>query len=343
MPSHFSELDPKLDDSPIQTLLRTGAKDRAMTFVIAFTILFAGITNLAAVPARAQSNGSSTEASPLWEVHLHLQRSFASPVGQRVMAMVEKNEPDKVDQFVKFAEAIGLDPRTEIGEVVLFGDGFEETDATLIASLGQSTGNLEGWILAAPGYRSEDLDANTQLHSMTVEDKNARAWFALPKHTQTGNYVLVASLDQGRTVQLAKEVLAGNPSPVPNPLKGNTILSFFVNDLSAVPMEIDDSEPGSAIVRIIEQFGLNVASDDDKLHLVVDISASSAGKARQISQLLMGLKALVQLAPLDEPKAQKAAKILDSLSVNYTEGDSHVEASLSATYRVLEDLIQSAR
>ena len=328
---------------------------RALTLALALGTTLTGVANLAALPAAraqgaaaraqgaalAQSNSSSTETSPLWEVHLHLQKSFASPIGQRVMAMVEKNEPDKVDKVVKFAEAIGLDPRTDISEVVLFGDGFEETDATLIAGLGQSTGNLEGWILAAPGYRSEELDANTQLHSMTVEDKNARAWFALPKHTQTGNYVLVASLDQGRTVQLAKEVLAGNLLPVPNPLKGNTILSFFVNDLSAVPMDIDDNEPGSAIVRIIEQFGLNVASDNDKLSLVVDISASSAGKARQLSQLLTGLKALVQLAPLDKPEAQKAAAVLETLVVDYTEGESTVQASMSATYRILEELIQS--
>jgi len=305
--------------------------------LIAFTL--ACVTALVSLPVQAQSSHSSTEKSPLWEVHLHLQKTFAGPLGQRVMAMLEKENPDKLKDFVKFAEAIGLDPRTDIGEVVLFGDGFEETDATVIASLGQSTGNLEGWILAAPGYRSEDLDAKTFLHSMTVENKIARAWFALPKHAQSGNYVLIASLDQGRTVQLAKEVLAGNPAPIPNPLEGNTILSFFVNDLSAIPMDINESDPGSAIVKTIEQFGLNLASDDDKLSLVIDISASSAGKARQISQLLMGLKALVQLAPLEEPGARKVASILDTMVVSHTEGQSNVQASLSAPYRLLEELI----
>ena len=314
-----------------------------LTLPLMLATSLAAVSSFATLSAAAESNRSSsrsTEKSPLWEVHLHLQKGFASPLGQRVMAMVERDKPDKVEDFVKFAEAIGLDPRTDIGEVVVFGDGFEESDATVVANLGQSTGNLEGWILAAPGYRSEDLDANTQLHSMTVENKNARAWFALPKHAQTGNYVLVGSLDQGRTVQLAKEVLAGDPTPVPNPLTGNTILSFFVNDLSAVPMDIDENDPGAAIVRIIEQFGLNVASDDDQLSLVLELSASSAGKARQISQLLTGLKALVQLAPMDKPKAQKAAALLETVIVEYTEGQSNVQASMSAPYRLLEELMR---
>lgn len=302
-------------------------------------IALACVASFAALPAAAQSFSSTADQAPVWEVHLHLQKTFASPLGQRVMEMLENDEPEKYEKFVKFAEAIGIDPRTEIGEVVLFGDGFDEKDATVVASLGSSTGNLEGWILTAPGYRSEDLDENTQLYSMNIEDKNARAWFAIPKHKASGNYVLVGSLNQNRTVELAQAVLDGDGSPAPNPLAGSTIMSFLVNDLSAVPLEIDDNDPGSAIVKIIQRIGLNISSDDDNLSLAIDLSASSAGKARQISQLLTGLKALVQLAPIDEPEARKVADILDSMVVSHTEGQSEVQASLSAPYDLLEELI----
>ncbi len=311
---------------------------RTLTLTLACVVALATLS-VATLPVQAQSFQNSTEESPLWEVHLHLQKSFASPLGQRLMAMVEKEDPEQLKDFVKFSEAIGLDPRTDIGEVVVFGDGFNETDVTLIANLGQSTGNLEGWILAAPGYRSEDLDSNTLLHSMTVEGQNARAWFALPKHPQSGNYVLIGSLDQGRTIKLARQVLAGSPSPIPNSLKGNTLLSFFVNDLSAVPIDIDEDKPGSAIVQIIEQIGLKVASDDDNLSVMLNIAASSAGKARQISQLLTGFKALIQLAPIDEPKLQKIGDVLESLVVSHNEGEPNVQASLSAPYRLLEELL----
>lgn len=306
-------------------------------------LALACVASFATLPAAAQSFNSTAnrtaDQTPVWEVHLHLQKTFASPLGQRVMEMLEQDEPEKYEKFVKFAEAIGIDPRTEIGEVVLFGDGFDEKDATIVASLGSSTGNLEGWILTAPGYRSEDLNENTQLYSMNIEDKNARAWFAIPKHQASGNYVLVGSLNQNRTVELAQAVLDGDGSPTPNPLAGSTIMSFLVNDFSAVPLKIDDNDPGSAIVKVIQRIGLNISSDDDNLSLTIDLSASSAGKARQISQLLTGLKALVQLAPIDEPEARKVADILDSMVVSHTEGQSDVQASLSAPYDLLEELL----
>lgn len=302
------------------------------------TLALACLVLLTAVPAQAQSLGSSTNDPPVWEIHLHLQKACSSPLGQHVLKTFQTQEPDQFSNLIKFAEAIGLDPRTDIGEVCLFGDGFAEQDATVVASLGESTGNLEGWILAAPGYRSEDLDENTQLHSMNIEKKDARAWLALPKHAPTGNYLLVGSLDQNRTVELAQEVLGGNATPTPNPLQGNSILSFVVNDLSAVPMQIDENDPGAAIIKILERVAVNIASDDDQLHLTVNLTAQNAAKARQISQLLNGLKAMLQLA--GEADAQKVAALLEDMAVSHAEGEADVQASMSLSYAMLQDLMK---
>ncbi|NOZ41497.1 MAG: hypothetical protein GXP24_14910 [Planctomycetes bacterium] len=303
-------------------------------------LTLACVTCLATLSVQAQSPHRSTENSPLWEVHLDLQKAFSSPLGQWVLEKFAEEEPDKLEHITKFAEAIGIDPRTDIGEIVLFGNGFDETDATVIVNLGQSTGNLEGWFLAAPGYRSENIDDDTLLHSMTLEDQDARIWLALPKHPQQGNYFLIGSFDEERTAKLVRQALAGSYlSPVIVPLQDDTLFSFFVNDLSAVPFDIDSNDPGSAVVRTIEQLGLQVASDDDHLSVTLDLSASSAGKARQISQLLTGLKAMMQLAPLDEPEVQKLGTILESLVIKHTEGESSVQASLSAPYQLLEELV----
>jgi len=307
--------------------------------ILNLALTLACVSTLAALPVQAQSASQSPDDSPLWEVHLDLQETFASPLGQWVLAKFAEEEPDKLEHITKFAEAVGIDPRTDIGEVVVFGDGFDETDATVVANVGQSSGNLEGWLLAAPGYRSEDLDADTLLHSMTPEDQNDRVWIALPKHSPSGNYVLVGSFDRDRTVGLAQKVLAGSLSPTPNSIEGNTLLSFLISDLSAVPIDIDEDDPGSALVRIIERFGLNISSNDDNLNIVLNVSTSSAAKARQISQLLTGLKALMQLASLDEPKVQKIGEVLDTLVISHAEGESNVRASLTASYRLLEKFV----
>ena len=304
-------------------------------------LIFTFVAALAALPAQVQSASGSSENEPLWEVHLNMQKIFATPFGQKGVELFEKEKPEEFKKFLKLVEAIGLDPRTDVGEIALFGDGFEEADATIVANLGQSTGNLEGWILAAPGYRSEDLDENTMLHSMFIEDEKLRAWFALPKDSKSSNYTLVGSLDQSRTVNLAQDILAGSKLPTTTPLEEEQILSLVVNDVSKVPMEIDENDPGSAVISTVESFAFNIGSNSENLSLALNISASSSAKARQISQLITGFKAMIQLAPIEEKEAQQVAKVIDKMVVQHEEGQSEVAARLPIAYDLLEELIES--
>ena len=71
---------------------------------------------LTTTPTQAQSFRSSADDSPVWEVHLDLQKTFASPLGQQFLSLVEKRQPEKLEKLTKFAEAIGLDPRTELAD-----------------------------------------------------------------------------------------------------------------------------------------------------------------------------------------------------------------------------------
>lgn len=286
-------------------------------------------------PVAAQE--TKTTASPLWEIHLNVSKALASPMGKKGMELLEAEEPQKFGEIVTLCEAIGLDPRSDIGEVILFGDGFEETDATVVVNLGTNSGNLEGWVLAAPGYESEDLDANTQLHSVPVKEVNSRAWFAMPKHSSTGNYVLIGSLDRDRTAAIARRVIAGKSMPVPNPLVGNNVFSFMLHDLSAIPIQVKENDPGAAILKIINQVGLTVSSDNENLSLNLEISAKNAAKASQISQLLTGLKALGQLVPTEEVPAV-AIQILNSVTIEQPEGESNVQANSVIPYELIETL-----
>ena len=306
-----------------------------------FALIAAAAAMLSVLPVQAQTSKSTAPVSPLWEIHLDLKKTFASPLGQHALDTFQAEEPDDFQKAVDFCEALGFDPRTDIGEVVLFGNGFDESDATLIADLGQSTGNLEGWILAAPGYRSEDLDPNTQLHSMKVEGKESRAWFAVPKHPKSSNFILIGSLDRDRTTGFARQVMAGSLIPAVSPLEGSNLFSFKIRDLSAVPIEIDGDGPGAGIVKIIEQIGLTIASDDENLSVTLDVSASSVSKARQIGQLLNGLKALGQLASADKvPK--EALEALSNVIIKQNEGESKVQANAIIPYPLIEELIRSA-
>ncbi len=306
---------------------------------------------LIATPVFAQSD------QPLWEVHFSLARACSSPLGSWLMQKILDEEPDAASNIENLVEAIGFDPRTGVREVALFGNSFEPNDVTLIANLGNTTGNLEGWVLAAPGYRVKDLDAETLLHSFVVETaerrgpndavfgeaisisgkaiskekSRSRMWCALPKTGNGGHYVLVASFDQHEVVGLA-EAIRGGASPM-STMQGDSILSVAIRDLSSAPLEIDEATPGAGILQVVQSFVFDLASSSDELTATAHLSAASPARARQVYQLINGLTAMLQLATNEgDEGAALLTNLLDPLTVNYREGDTNIEASLVAKH-----------
>jgi hypothetical protein len=240
-------------------------------------------------------------------------------------------------------EALGFDPRTNLEEVVMFGDDFEHTSVTVIANLGPSRGNIEGWLLAAPGYKSEDLDDHTLLHSFVMEDEDMpRMWCAIPQMEANKNHVVVASFDRETTVALAKRLQEQGSKALGDHLSGSTFLSLSVNDLSKAPFEIDEDEPGSGLIKTVQSLSLSAASDPETLHVRCDIAADSPARAQQINQLLVGMKAMVQLAmPEKEPDAKEFAKLLENLNVDHAEGAATLAANFTVGYDALKQMIES--
>ena len=294
---------------------------------------------LVAAPLFAQT---SVAESPVWEIHLNVQKTLASPLGKFIMELIEAEEPvvgEKIDEFV---EAIGFDPRTEMGLVKIFGNSFEDIpDVTALVDLGNSRGNLEGWILAAPGYESESIDDNTLLHSFNTEQGDVRLWCALPRSKKDNRYVLVASVEREKTIRLAKQVAAEGLSVSASQISDDTLLSVRVNDLSALPLDIDDADPGSGIIKIIQSIMVNVTTSSDTLTAQCVVEADSSARTGQIFQLLTGLKAMIQLAATeDDPDVQQALELSNKLSIDYAEGEPTVSIKFSIEYDELIKMIR---
>jgi len=319
------------------------------------------------VQAQTSSAGVDATASK-WQLSVNLSKALASPLGKIVLNQIEsenpkattKLNPETIRKLEAFFNMVGLDPQSDISQIIIYGNSFERHDATILAEIGDSTGNLEGLVLAAPGYSSVDLDPNTLLHSFLIEsDKYSgkqnqadldfgskqktpqiRVWCALPYSDQQESYYLVASFDRERVVGLSQDLIAQGTSVLGKPLQEDVIASLSLNDLSDIPVKKDN--PGSAIAQTIEAFTLNLKSSQERLTVTLDLAACSPVKARQLSQLLTGLQAMVQLAAVEDPKAQQATKLLDGMVVQHTEGDLRVGASLSADYDTLGELIKKA-
>ncbi len=328
-------------------------------------IVLAGIFMLCSTQLLAQTSQeaqSNDATQPLWEIHLDLAQAYASPLGALVMKKLLAEEPETALRIDDFVKAIGFDPRTDVHEVTIHGNSFEPNDVTIVANLGETVGNLEGWILAAPGYRVEDLDDDTLLHSFEVETRkrssddlgapgpkeskptpDRRIWCALPSAKGDNHHVLVASFEQQKVVELAKAIRSGESAPPPSADQSDSILAIAVRDLSSAPLKVDARRPGAGVLQIVNSFVVNVASGSDELIATVQLSADSPAKAGQLNQLINGLRGMVQFAAgmEDNDEAKVLAALIEPLTVSYREGDTQLEVSLATKYSDIEKLIDN--
>ncbi len=82
-------------------------------------LLALGIAVLVAAP-RVQAQSSATADDALWQVNVHVERLFASPLGAMINEVIKKEAPNGEVNINAFIEAMGMDPRMAIKEVILF-------------------------------------------------------------------------------------------------------------------------------------------------------------------------------------------------------------------------------
>jgi hypothetical protein len=302
-----------------------------------------GIAILVAAPrVQAQTTVSADDA--VWQVNVHVERLFASPLGAMINDVIHKEAPDGKLNVDALVEAMGMDLRTAIKEVAIFGNGFEPTSLhAVVANIGSTRGNIEGWLLAAPGYKSETIDDSTILHSFVMEDHgpNARLWCAIPFSKSTNSHILVAATERDTVVALAKQAAEQGIGKFGDKLSGDTLVSLAVNDLSKAPIEIDEDEPGSAIIKTIQTIVFSATSEGDQLVATCEIDTDNPARAQQLNQLITGMKAMVQLAlPEKNPEGEQLAKMLSQLNVAYTEGSTTLSAKFAVDYAQIREFAE---
>lgn len=307
-------------------------------------LLILGIFLVVTAP-RVQAQTLTSADDAVWQVNLHVERLFASPLGTMINEVIKKEAPDGEVNIKAFIEALGMDPRTAVQEVVLFGNGFEPSSLhAAVVNIGSTRGNIEGWLLAAPGYQSEAIDDTTILHSFVMEKHgpNARLWCAMPLNKASNSYLAVAATDRDTAVAFAKQVASQGISKFADKLAGDTLLAVTINDLSQAPIEIDESDPGSGIIKTLQSVSVT-ASNDNNQQLVVatELTTDSPARAQQLQQLLVGMKAMMQLAlPEKDSKGKELAQMLNNVNIEYVQGSKTLSTKFAMGYADLEKLVK---
>jgi hypothetical protein len=308
---------------------------------LALTTLALGLTSL--LPSvQAQTTASIDTSAALWHVQLNANKLFASPLGETINEIIYQKTPDGKKHIDAAIQALGFDPRTAIQDIVVFGDDFQHTSGTAVANLGSTRGNLEGWLLAAPGYKSEEV-GETIMHSFDVEDEDLpRLWVAFPKRESDSNFLLVAGFDSERVRTLIDQVAVGGNPLEDSKLSGGKFLALVVNDLSKAPIEIDEDEPGSAIIKTIQSIVLSVGTEGNQLASSLEVTTDNPARAEQLNQLIVGMKAMVQLAipQKGNDDVKEFAKYLNNLTVEYSPGSPTLAAKFAMDYDEIKRLIE---
>ena len=287
---------------------------------------------------------TATAVEALWQVNIHVEKLFASPLGPTLNDIIYAKAPDGKVHVDAFVEAMGMDPRTAVREVVIFGDGFEPTNVRVVANIGSTRGNIEGWLLAAPGYKSETIDDATLLHSFLVErGPGARLWCAIPWSKSTNSHTLIAGFDRETTLALARQAAEQGIAEFGGKLTGDTILSVTINDLARAPIEIDENDPGSGLIKTLQSVSVTASNaNDQQLVVTTDLTADSPARAQQLQQFLTGMKAMVQLAiPEKNPEAKNLTKLLNHVNVEYTEGSKSLATHFAMDFAQIQEILKS--
>ena len=312
----------------------------------------------AALTAPVVTADLPTPEDAAWSLRFDAERLFDSPLGVTLLDAARDQEPRIDEWLVQAEETVGLDLREDIGHAVVYGGWDFARGITVAADLTAGPGKLEGWMLALPGYQSEDLDDETLLHSFIVEEAavatpadadgvgaldrpaGRRVYIALPSEPD-GSTRLVAAFDRGDASGMAAAARAGDLPDVD--LADDRIAALRVSDLPR--NQVPANAPGSAIVDSIAGGELTLGSGE-RIALDLSLDATSAARARQLGQLLTGMQGMLGFVAVEQPELAEIARTLQQTSIVTDENNRSVSAALSVSQadfeRLLGHLVQNA-
>ncbi|MEL6106506.1 MAG: hypothetical protein AAFU85_10730 [Planctomycetota bacterium] len=236
-------------------------------------------------------------------------------------------DPDEAVAAVK--ESLGFDPvEQELRAFVTIRDIEDPLNGLVIhAEFKDSTGNLEGLLLAAPEYDSFKLGGQT-IHTLSVDGQDVFIAFATSK---SGSKRVVASASKDDVVDALKTLGDRNAQlgwSVPDG-------QFLSVKMASLPFDASDVPPPVAtLTSMLDQLGFSIGEQDGDLSMRLVFDTSEEEKAMQLQQLVQGAVAMISLfseqirEELDDEET--ASSVLNAAQQIVVERDgSSVEMKLS--------------
>ena len=255
-------------------------------------------------------------ADAQWVIHVDVAALLDSTIGRFLLEHGDQFDLD-LDDLDKFKRETGLDPRTDLKSVTLYGTGDEPgEDGVIVAVTNDRVDEAIEALLDNDEVpiRKRKMDGRTVY---VIGKKNDRHYLAIERVGRNRRVVVLS--DDRHMLFNALEVI-GNDAPslsmgksqIPgdDPQEGSLVF-LAVGDIGA----FDDDGPASQILRMSAGFTANIGEIEGVLLARATVSADSEEIAEKITQIIRGLVAFGQIMAAQQPELGPIAELADSLSV----------------------------
>jgi len=279
-------------------------------------------TSLGGFPLSGQAEEVSVgvPADTKFVVKLDLQAFKRTTIGARVFEVAKKkaaeefphkNASDTIPDLQKVHEMLGFDPLQDVGSIVVSGSDYEHPEKSVVVSIqmGKTAGNLEGLILALPGYAAEEYGRHT-IHT-AAPDQDLRVFGSI--HTDSKGLKTILMSTQHETLIHQLDFLDGKPtadSRFKTVKIASEVHSILAVEVFDIPTELIGEGPQSGVAKIVKAVSVRLGESDGYVTFAVALTAPTEKQAEQLRQMAQGLIALASLAESVDPDDQDLKHVL---------------------------------
>jgi hypothetical protein len=252
---------------------------------------------------------TDVSADPTWVVHLDCDSLRSTPIGQYLLAEMEK--PEAKAKLAAFQTMFSFDPRKQLHGLTLYSTGKVPKDGVLLVYGDFDPDRLIAMVKGAQDYQATPYKQHV-IHNW-IDDKKKAVNGVKPRvfAANQGVHILVLSQQETRVAQ-ALDVL---DRAAPNLAASGAFAQLTANGSSGIiqaaarKLDIPDSTPNAAIFRLAKAARLQVGEGQGQLKATLSLETNDPDVAQQIATVGQGLVALMRLQQ-SNPVALKLAEAL---------------------------------
>ncbi|PWU08078.1 MAG: hypothetical protein C5B50_30395 [Verrucomicrobia bacterium] len=274
--------------------------------LVAVTVLLGAALNSHATPLHR----ADVAAQPVWVAHLDVDRLRPTALGQHILSEAQK--PEAAARLDVFQNMSGIDPRTQIHGLTLYGTGNSRDNPVMVVYADFDAAKLTTMAKAAKDSRSSTYKDHTIYNWVEGHEKSGKGERAEKRvyAAIAGSRVIFGQREDA--VSAALDVLDGKAQNLDKsaafPELGGPGDTSFI-EAAASKLDVPESNPNAAVLRLSKSVRFQVGEADQKVTATLTLEANSEDVANNITSIVQGFTGLMK-SRQDRPEAVKLGEAI---------------------------------